>query len=321
MNPLGRAFSKLFLLAARALPRRVASHCMHLLRHSPGLTDAWGYHVRPIHYYEPVPDFRTLTRERLARRRTPPGIAIDIPAQARRLESLASRFGAEIRALDHDGSGGFDFRNDYFAGLDAAVYYALIRETRPARIVEIGAGYSTRIAGRALAANAAQGAHGSITVVEPHPQPRLLDAGLEMTLIERPLEEVDPAVFAQLAAGDILFVDSSHALRCGGDVFVVFLEILPRLAPGVRVHIHDIFLPFDYPEDWVLGQRLAFNEQYLLEAFLAFNGSFSIEIANRWLALEAPGAAGALWPGGLDAGASSFWISRNDGAARAREAR
>ena len=279
---------------------------MHLLRQSPALTDGWGWHVRPIHYYEPIPDFRAIKPERLSRKRSPPGFSIDAAAQARRLEDLGRRYGEELRALDRTGS--FDFGNDYFSGLDAAVYYALVRDQRPRRIVEIGAGWSTRIAARALAANAAEGSRGDITAIEPYPQPRLLEAGIEMTLIEKAAEDVDPAVFQALGENDILFVDSSHALRCGGDVFFVFLELLPRLAPGVHVHVHDIHFPFDYPEEWVLGQRLASNEQYVLEAFLAFNDRFTIELANRWVSTEAPKACAALWPS--DKGASSFWMRR-----------
>ena len=308
MNALGRAFSRLFLTAARALPSRLGAHCMHLLRGAPAVTDAWGWHVRPIQYYEPVPDFRELTEEKLRRKRAPPGLSVDIAAQARRFESLGARFGAELRALDRPG--GFDFRNDYFAGLDAAVYYALVRELRPARIVEIGAGWSTRIAARALAANAAEGSAGALTAVEPYPQPRLLEAGLDLTLVEKPVESVDRAVFDSLEANDILFVDSSHALRCGGDVFFIFLELLPRLRPGVHVHVHDVFLPFDYPVEWVLRQRLALNEQYLLEAFLAFNERFSVELANLWVATEHPAAAAAMWPAWAEAGTSSFWLRR-----------
>lgn len=311
MSALGRIASRLFLLAARAAPPRLAAHFMQALRQSPSLTDAWGWHVRPIHFYEPIPDFRALSPERLARRRAPAGIAIDIPAQAARLEALGQRFGAEISALDRPGPEGFDFRNDYFAGLDAAVYYALVRSLRPARIVEVGAGWSTRIAARALAANAAEGAPGALTAIEPHPAPRLLEAKIEMTLVPKAAEEADPALFDALGSGDILFIDSSHALRCGGDVFFLYLELLPRLRPGVHVHVHDVFLPFDYPADWVIRQRLALNEQYLLEAFLAFNSRFAVELANRWVATDAPAAAAALWPAGPHAGASSFWIRRS----------
>ena len=290
---------------------------MFLLRMNPQITDRWGYHVRPIHYYEPVPDFRTISSADLERRRVPAGLSIDLSAQVRRVESFAQRFAGELRDLHRQGPKGFDFENEYFSGLDAAIYYSIIRDLRPARIIEIGAGYSTQIAAKAMDANRRYGRGEAIlTVIEPYPQARLMDSGVKFQLIARPVEKVDPALFQSLVANDILFIDSSHALRCGGDVFVEFLEILPRLKPGVWVHIHDIFLPFDYPVDWVLGKRLAFNEQYLLEAFLTFNERFSVQLANCWLATDHIDSTNLLIPGGKSAGAGacpgSFWIRRGN---------
>src|SRR3979409_1066500 len=119
MNPIRRFAEKMLLLASRSVPTRYAAHFLHLLRQNPALTDRWGYHIRPIHYYDPVPDFRTITAERLMRRRVPKGVTIDVQGQARRLEGLANRFGEEIRAVD--ASGRFPFDNEYFAGLDAAL--------------------------------------------------------------------------------------------------------------------------------------------------------------------------------------------------------
>jgi hypothetical protein len=97
-------------------------------------------------------------------------------------------------------------------------------------------------------------------------------------------------------------------VKFGSDVCYEFLEILPRLARGVWVHIHDIFFPHDYPADWLVNRRLALNEQYMLEAFLAFNKTFSVELANYWLCLEHRDAAARLWSS--TSSASSFWMKR-----------
>lgn len=316
MEPAGKpgrirtALEGLFLGLCGLIPRKLAAHALFLLRHRPELTDRWGYHIRAIHYYEPLPDFRELSAARLGRRREPAGTAFDVPDQLIRLGRLHARFGAELRELGTQEQGIY-FRNPYFSGLDAALYYAIVRDLKPAHIFEVGAGYSTRIAARAVAANAREGRKGAITVIEPYPEARLTEAGIEMNLIQERVENLDSVAFEVLESGDILFIDSSHVLRCGGDVAAELLEILPRLKPGVWVHIHDIFFPFDYPVDWVIEQRIAFNEQYAVEAFLTFNDRFAVRFSNFWLATDHPEAAARMDPGtGAGAKPASLWLAR-----------
>ena len=130
--------------------RRITSYSS--LRASLNLSDRWGYHIRPIHYYEPMPDFRSITAEQIKRRRAFPAIDFRWDAQAALLNEL-STYRDELTTLE------FDFNNGFFSGFDAAVYYSLIRHLKPQRIIEIGGGYSTRIAGKALAANRQRNAH------------------------------------------------------------------------------------------------------------------------------------------------------------------
>lgn len=150
--------------------------------------------------------------------------------------------------------------------------------------------------------------------IEPFPQPRLTDARLQITLMEQRVEEADLALFDSLEANDILFIDSSHAVKFGGDVCHEFLEILPRLKPGVWIHVHDIFFPQDYPAQWLIERRIAFTEQYLLEAFLAFNRQFAPRAALHWLNLDHPDVVAELCPPALQPegtmGFSSFWMQR-----------
>ena len=116
--------------------------------------------------------------------------------------------------------------------------------------------------------------------------------------------------FSQLESGDILFIDSSHTVKTGGDVNYFFLEVLPRLNPGVIVHVHDIFLPFEYRRDWVLDEFRFWTEQYLLQAFLTFNSEFEVLLANNYLLhyhkehLKAAFPDLRRWMGG------SFWMRR-----------
>jgi hypothetical protein len=279
----------------RTVPARAAHHLLFLAQSRPELADRWGYHIRPIHYYEPLPDFRSITSEQITRPRTYPGIDFGWEQQLALLDELA-KFHDELCKLE------FGFDNGYFGGLDAAVYYALIRHLQPNRIIEIGGGYSTQIAGKALAANR----NGKLVCIEPYPE-RLNRANAE--LIQSRVEELNVEFFSTLAANDILFIDSSHTVKFRSDVCFEFLEILPRLAPGVWVHVHDIFFPHDYPAEWLINRRLALNEQYLLEAFLSFNKTFAPQLANHWLCLEYDEAAAHVWPKADDR-ASSFWMKR-----------
>ena len=285
---------------------------MFLLNSRPALADAWGYHVRPIHYYEPLPDFRGITAADTTRRRVSNAIDFDLEGQRRLVRRLGDAYRSELETLAS--ANAFDFNNEYFAGLDAAVYYAMVRDQRPARVIEIGSGMSTRIAAAALARNLTEGHHGELTCIEPFPQPRLTHDMPAVTLVAQQVERVPLETFDALRANDILFIDSSHAAKFGGDVCREFLEILPRLKRGVWVHVHDIFFPHDYPADWLIGKRLAFNEQYLLEAFLSFNHAFAVRACNYWLALEYRSDAEALappaiWPG-APLGRGSFWMQR-----------
>lgn len=283
----------------KTVPTRAAHHLLFLAQSRPELSDRWGYHIRPIHYYEPLPDFRSITAEQIERKRAFPAIDFRLDAQLALLNEL-SAYRDELKTLE------FDFNNDFFSGYDAAVYYSLIRHLQPRRIIEIGGGYSTRIAAKALAANQ----KGTLTCIEPYPEERLTGADLTVELITKRVEEIEVDFFSCLEANDILFIDSSHTVKFGSDVCYEFLEIMPRLAHGVWVHVHDIFFPHDYPAEWLMNRRMALNEQYLLEAFLAFSTTFSVQLANYWLCLEYLDDAARLWPNASIHRASSFWMKR-----------
>ena len=129
------------------------------------------------------------------------------------------------------------------------------------------------------------------------------------------VEQVPLARFESLQANDVLFIDSSHAIKFGGDVCREFLDILPILRPGVWVHVHDVFFPHDYPAEWLMEKRYAWNEQYLLEAFLAFNTAFRPVGALHWLWSEHRDALLAAWPAAITTaigpqGPASFWMTR-----------
>ncbi|HZO22438.1 MAG TPA: class I SAM-dependent methyltransferase [Steroidobacteraceae bacterium] len=240
--------------------------------------------VLPIrrHYYEPFIDPGELRRP-LDEERRLPGIDWNLSAQLQLLETL--RYEGELTYLTAPRTSAIDFRlnNGSFESGDAEFLYQLIRARKPRRLFEIGSGNSTLIARDAIGRNAQESAGYSCkhVCVEPFEAPWLESAGV--TVVRKRLEEVDPAMFAELEENDILFIDSSHVIRPQGDVLVEYLEILPALRPGVIVHIHDIFSPRDYPSEWVKDRILFWNEQYLLEGFLTQNDSWTILAAVNLL--------------------------------------
>jgi hypothetical protein len=210
----------------------------------------------------------------------------------------------------------FHLGNRLFDGLDALVGYCIIRHFQPRLIIEVGGGFSTLLLAEAAAKNKAS----ALVSIEPFPREFLKQGSPGLRLIEKRIQDIDLEFFSELHSGDVLFIDSSHTVKIGGDVNYLFLEVLPRLKPGVIVHVHDIFLPFEYPADWVLGEFRFWSEQYLLQAFLTFNSEFEVlmtsnYVANKYLEdvkaafpslekLKKSSARSAKWGGG------SFWMRR-----------
>lgn len=233
------------------------------------------------HYYDPQFDFRALRAPLDAERRLP-GIDWNEDEQLALLEDLS--FAHEIEDYSHTEPDEFGFflGNPAFKSGDAEYWYQMVRRHKPAQIFEIGSGFSTRIGQRALRRNLEeQGTACRHVCIEPFEQSWLEDSGVE--LIRHPVESLGLDLFRELSAGDFLFIDSSHMIRPHGDVLFEYLEVLPSLAAGVIVHIHDIFSPRNYLKDWLLERNLFWNEQYLLEALLTENDSWKIIGALNFL--------------------------------------
>ena len=276
------------------------------------VSDRFGYQLRATHYHEPTyadADLPAVTTVE----RSLPGVAWNETGQLALLESC--RFADELRAipLDATGPGTFGYRNPMFGFGDAEMLHNVIRLARPARVIEIGSGQSTLVAVAALRANRADDpSHACEHVcIEPFENPWL--ESLDVTVVRERVERVDLDRFAELTAGDVLFVDSSHVIRPFGDVLRIYQEILPNLAPGVWVHVHDVFTPRDYPEAWLREHRYLWDEQYLLESFLAFNDRFEVVAALNWLHHHHPDALHRACPvlgAHPDHEPSSFWLRR-----------
>lgn len=240
--------------------------------------------VMPVisHYYEPLFDKRNLRRPLLEERGLP-GIDWNIKEQLALLSSF--KYEKELEGVPFEGCGNLDFyfSNPSFKAGDAEYWYAVIRHFKPANIIEIGSGNSTKMAVKAINKNKEEDPayECSHICIEPYEMPWLEKTGVKV--IREKAETVDINIFKQLKENDILFIDSSHIIRPQGDVLFEYLELLPVLNKGVIIHIHDIFSPKDYPEEWLINSALFWNEQYLLEAFLSHNNDFKIIGALNFL--------------------------------------
>lgn len=235
------------------------------------------------HYYEPQFTTPMQTRVLPGNERSLPGINWNADGQLKLAAEMI--FANEIADLPRDCDDDTTFRlNNYsFSSGDAEVWYQMIRLKKPRRIIEIGSGHSTLMAAQAIRKNCADdpGYVCEHICIEPYEMPWLEKLGL--SIIRRKVEDVDIGFFDQLRENDILFIDSSHVIRPEGDVLFEYLELLPRLASGVIVHVHDIFTPRNYPQVWLEDEVRLWNEQYLLEAFLTENNNWEVIGGLNWL--------------------------------------
>jgi hypothetical protein len=235
------------LLAAFAkMPNKLAKRVLSLLYKNPTLGDTWGYYIRQLHYYEPLPNFAKLTPEQVLQKRAISPINWSFLEQIELIKEL-STYTTEIKNLVSNRSDEkkIDFYNVFFRELDAAIYYALIRYLKPSKILEIGCVYSTIIADIAIKRNQTEGKGSKLIGIEPYPTPIL--EKIQIDLIKEQIETINLNFFEQLNAGNILFIDSTHTVKFGSDVCREILEILPALSSSVWIHFHDIFFPYDYP--------------------------------------------------------------------------
>jgi predicted O-methyltransferase YrrM len=201
--------------------------------------------------------------------------------------------------------------NPWFEIGDALSLYLMLRHSAPRRVIEVGSGFSSALM---LDVNE-RFLEGAVrfTFVEPYPErlhALLSDADRQRSRIyEAPVQEVPSSIFEALEAGDLLFIDSSHVSRIGSDVNHLLFEVLPRLAPGVIVEVHDVLWPFEYPKKWIL-RGSAWNEAYLVRAFLQYNDRFEIVLFNSYLAHRQRAALEELAPQALASPGGSLWLRK-----------
>ncbi len=270
----------------------------------------WARFFPPGHFYSPLPS-RAEVAEAFARGGFGPpfpGIDLNEAGQVARLERFAAYYGEQPFPEKPTPARRFHLENPSYGHYDAIMLYSMLREARPRRIIEVGSGFSS--AAMLDLNEAVLGGRVQFTFIDPdmkrlRPLLRSEDEK-RATLIEKRVQEVPLEIFTALGENDVLFIDSSHVSKIGSDVNRLYFDVLPVLAPGVLIHIHDVAGNLEYPKEW-LDEGRAWNEQYLLRALLMHNVAYRIELFTGWLfntrhewfranmPLCARGGGGQLW--------------------------
>lgn len=271
-----------------------------------------GFHITPVQYYEPIPDTRILKDSIWNKHSELVGIKLNSKSQLKLLSKFQTMYKKEYSQIPHDKTSSpldYFIQNGGFESVDGEILYCMLRYFKPSQLFEIGSGYSSLLAKKALGKNLEDGRKTKYTIFDPYPT-KLIKSNYKLKKIKA--EDIPTKQFDQLGQNDILFIDSSHVVRIGGDVQFLILEVLPRIKKGTVVHFHDIFLPSNYLKDQVLKNYEFFSEQYLLQAFLTENENWEILLAASYLHLYHPKKLSAAfpsydknttWPG-------SFWIRK-----------
>ncbi|KAI8114409.1 hypothetical protein M9434_002533 [Picochlorum sp. BPE23] len=278
-----------------------------------------GFHLLPVHYYSPIPNLDNLT-----------GISYVDTAQSKpeAFDGLDAHFPQIFRLLEicselkkefDDflyGSEGLQAHEFFLSNpnqhpVDAALLYCIIRSIKPKNILEVGMGYSTMISHRALEVNSREGSSGHLMVVEPFPEENFQKAVIQglrnITVIQEMAQHLPMDLFSKLGSGDILFIDSSHVVKMGSDCLHLFLHILPNLCPGVIVHVHDVFLPYEYPKAWITKHRF-WNEQYFLHALMANSKKYKVIMPTAYMNMHFRPQVQGMLSRNIDGIPGSFWI-------------
>jgi predicted O-methyltransferase YrrM len=275
--------------------------------------EPWLKFFPPGHFYSPLPSPEDIAEAFSRGTFGPPFPAVDLneAEQWARLERFAGYYADQPFPERPTPGRRFHLNNGSYGPYDAIMLYGMLREARPRRIIEVGSGLSSA-AMLDLNEHVLGGAV-EFTFIDPDMSRLrpLLRAGdtARATLIERRVQEVPLDVFAALGENDVLFIDSSHVSKVGSDVNRLFFDVLPVLAPGVLVHIHDIAGNLEYPRDW-LEQGRAWNEQYLLRAFLMYNPAWRIELFTTWLSITREQFIKERMPLCGEGGGGQMWLRK-----------
>jgi predicted O-methyltransferase YrrM len=293
---------------------RRADHFEKLYYEKNHLYEHFQTQFAPGHFYSPYPDLNEIESRKdqiFDRSKVDlPGIDIRDQQQLVLLKKLA-KFYKTMPHLKGKATGlRYYLGKHAYSYTDGIILYCMLRHLQPKRVIEIGSGYSSALM---LDVREKFLPKLDLTFVEPYPEllMSLIKPDDTYTLIDKPLHEVDLKIFSNLEAGDILFVDSTHVAKPGSDVIDIYFKILPVLKKGVIIHIHDIFYPFEYPIEWIKETR-AWNEDYIVRAFLYNNNAYEIILFNHYLNAHHQKELDKLMPDTSKNGGGSLWLKKLD---------
>jgi hypothetical protein len=267
-----------------------------------------GFQLVYASYDSPIPDLKAVERDYFDQPSPMRGIDFDVERQLefleRELAELCREFNPPRSAVDA-GPNRFYLRNGTYESVDAELLYAMIRRFRPRRVLELGSGYSTLIISEALVPDDWVKRTSVLRTYDPY-RSEIIPSDASVAPV--PVQKIPDSAFRELGAGDLLFVDTSHTVKLGGDVNRIVLDLLPLLQPGVIVHFHDIFLPYPYSRAHLEDAHF-WTEQYLLQAFLIDNDSWEVLIGAHAVARAYPERLAASVPSFTpDVRPGAFWI-------------
>jgi len=269
----------------------------------------------PGHYYSPVVDVNEVKEreDEIWKKNideTLPGIDLSVSEQLKLIADFSETYHEIPFQKSKDEQFRYYYENPFFSYSDGIFLYSFIRHFNPARIIEIGSGFSS-----ALILDTIHYLNRPQTIVkfvEPYPE-RLISLltdtdKQQVAIYEKNIQNIEFSFFDQLEENDILFIDSTHVSKTGSDVNYLLFEILPSLKKGVLIHFHDIFYPFEYPKNWVFDGR-SWNEDYILRSFLMYNNSFKIVLFPHFIHIKRKECL-AKMPNCYKNTGGSFWIRK-----------
>ena len=276
--------------------------------------NSYKFHVPPGHYYSPLTSDEFIKRyeQEIFEKKSKdiPGVDLNEEGQLALLKEFYPYYKELPFTEEKQPHLRYSLRNEFFDYSDGFFLYAMIRHFKPKRIVEVGSGFSSAVM---LDTNDLFFDNKiGLTFIEPFPE-RLkanLKPGERVRLLEQNVQDVEKQVFTNLEENDILFIDTSHVVKTGGELNYLLFEILPLLKKGVKVHIHDIFFPFEYPREWVIDQKRSWNETYFIRAFLMYNKEFEIIAFNSFLEHHHREKLQKDFPLTLKQESKSLWLNR-----------
>lgn len=303
MTPFVLLFSPIFYLVART---GIGTEICRKLKFYP----------MRIHFYQPIPDYKFFWDSSFSAKRILPGFSINQSKVRETLKKL-SGYSDECSWPENKVAGqAYYTQNTNFAFSSAALLHTMIRAHKTKRIVEVGSGFSTMIMLKALEKNWSADFH--LTCIEPYPLKWLREEieiyPCQVELLSIKAQNANLDIYFQLEENDILFIDSSHVSKFGSDVNYLYLQVLPQLAKGTLIHLHDIYTPYDYPKAQFEGRiKFFWNEQYLLEAFLTNNHDFEIILPGYYVQTEFEDEFNATFSNynsAIHRATSSFWLRK-----------